>query len=286
MAQKRDYYDILGVEKSASAEEIKKAYRKLALKYHPDKNDSAEAEKKFKQVTEAYEVLSDSEKRKTYDQFGHAAFDPSSGPGPFGRSHRSGPFTYTYSTSGGQGFGSFDFSDPFEIFEQFFGGSSPFRQSRRRQQMVRYGVTIDFMEAIKGAERTIVHQGEQKKIKIPPGADDGTLIRFSDFYVTVDVKSHDTFKRDGADIFVDKKINFPLAVMGGKVEVPTLEGKVMLKVKPGTQSGTLVRLKGRGAPRMRSSQKGDQYVRLLIKVPQNITKKQKDLLKKLDQAFD
>lgn len=276
-----DYYQILGVSKQASLGEIKKAYRQLALKYHPDKNKSADAEKKFKEVNQAYQILSDPKKRQQYDRFGEAAFDSSAGMGdsPFGRTYKSGPFTYSYTSFGGQPGGNWDFSDPFEIFEQFFGGASPF--SRQRRQIPRYGLTIDFMEAIKGTQKTLVHQGKQKTIKIPAGANDGTRIRFDDFYVTIDVRPHDVFKREGADIFVDQEISFPQAVLGDKIEAPTLDGKIKLKIKPGTKSGTLVRLRGRGASRINSSTRGDQYIRLLIQVPTNLTKTQKDLIKKL-----
>src|SRR3989344_7890134 len=153
MATNRNYYDVLGVSKGASAEELKQAYRKLALQYHPDRNRTKEAEEKFKEINQAYEVLSDAQKRQMYDQVGHAAFDPSAGSGqggPFGggNTYRYGPFTYTYSSNQGGGAQEFDFggfSDPFEIFEQFFGGASPFG---RRKPV--YELAIDFMEAIQG----------------------------------------------------------------------------------------------------------------------------------------
>jgi len=288
MATKRDYYDVLGVSKSATQQEIKKAYRKLALKYHPDKNKSKEAEKKFKEVNQAYEVLSDSKKRKTYDQFGHAAFDGASGfggTGPSARTYRSGPFTYTYTTSGGGspfegGFGGF--SDPFEIFEQFFGGSSPFRTAQR---VPRYSIKVDFMEAVEGTEKTIIHQGKEHKIKIPAGVDDGTRIRFKDFVVSVDVLTHPTFKRDGLDVFVDHDIPFSLAALGGTTQVPSLDGDIKIKIRPGTQPNTLIRLKGKGIEHPRGRGKGDEYVRLKVKVPQNLTREQKDLIKKLQNTL-
>jgi DnaJ-class molecular chaperone len=292
MAIKRDFYEVLGVNKSASAAELKTAYRKLALQYHPDRNKAADAAEKFKEISEAYEVLSNPEKRQTYDQFGHAAFDPSQGfgAGGFGgfggtRTYRQGPFTYTY-TTGGSGPGStggFDFggfSDPFEIFESFFGGGSPFRQARR---LPRYGVKLEFFEAAKGCERTIIHQGREYKIKIPAGADDGTRIRFNEFYVTVEVKPDARFKRDGADIFIDEFITFPQAALGGTVKVPTLDGEVKLKVQPGTQSGTLIRLRGQGMPHLQARGRGDQYVRLIIKVPERLSRRQRQLLEELEE---
>lgn len=284
MTTKRDFYEVLGVSKNASQAELKKAYRQLALKYHPDRNKASDAADKFKEISEAYEVLSNPEKKKTYDQFGHAAFDPSQGFGGFGggaRTYRQGPFTYTYSTSGGPG--GFDFggfSDPFEIFESFFGGGSPFRQAR----IPRYGISIDFMEAVKGTTRTLVHQGKEYTIKIPAGADEGTRIRFNDFYVTIEVKPHHTFKRDGADIFIDQPISFSQAALGAVIQVPTVDGDLKLKVLPATQPGTLVRLRGKGMPHLRSSGRGDQYVRFLIKIPDRLSRRQKELLHDFDES--
>lgn len=288
MTTKRDFYEVLGVSKAASAAELKSAYRKLALQYHPDRNKAADAAEKFKEISEAYEVLSNPEKRQTYDQFGHAAFDPSQGfgAGGFGgfggtRTYRQGPFTYTYTTGGGnQGFDFGGFSDPFEIFESFFGGGrSPFRQAR---QLPRYGLTIDFMEAAKGCERTIIHQGKEYKIKIPAGADDGTRIRFNQFYVTIEVKPDSRFKRDGADVFIDEPISFSQAALGAVVKVPTLDGELKLKVRPGTQSGTLVRLRGQGMPHLQSRARGDQYVRLIVNIPNHLTRRQRQLLEEFE----
>jgi len=247
MPTKRDYYDILGVSRDASLEEIKKAYRKLALEWHPDRNKSPEAEERFKEINEAYEVLSNSEKRAAYDQFGHAAFAPGGMggfegfPGGFTRTYKKGPFTYTYTTFGGSPFEGFDFSDPFEIFEQFFSGS-PFRG---RRQIPRYGLTLSFMEAAKGCEKEIVFEGKKRKIRIPPGVEDGTRIKFSDFYVTIDVKPDKIFRREGDDVFVNQEISLGTAILGGVVEVPTLDGPVKLKIRPGTQPGMIVRLRGR-----------------------------------------
>lgn len=285
MVTQRDYYDILGVDKTAGPAEIKKAYRQLALKYHPDKNQEKGAADKFKKVTEAYEVLSDEQKRQTYDQFGHAAFDQAAGfgrQGPFSQSQRSGPFTYTYSTAGGASpFSGFDFSDPFEIFESFFGGASPFR---RGPQLVRYGLTLEFMEAVKGIEKTIIHRGKEHSIKIPPGVNDGTRIQFKDFIVSIDVKPDPVFKRDGDDVFINQEIPFTLAILGGETEIPTLGGEIKIKIRPGTQPNTMVRLRGKGINHPRGYGKGDQYIRLVITMPQRLTREQKKLLQQFKQT--
>lgn len=286
MVTKRDFYEVLGVNKSASAAEIKKAYRQLALKFHPDRNKEAGAADKFKEISEAYEILSNPQKKQNYDQFGHAAFDPASGFGGFGGAgrgtYRQGPFTYTYSTSGGGAspFGA-DFSDPFEIFESFFGGASPFG---RAQRLPRYGVRIDLTEAYKGTTRKLVHQGKEYEVKIPAGAEDGTRIRFNEFYVTIEVKADPKFKRDGADLFVDQSISFTQAALGATVKVPTMDGDLKLKIRPGTQPGTLFRLQGKGMPRLRYSGRGDQYVRLLVEVPSKLSRKQKQILSEFENV--
>ena len=291
MTTKRDFYEVLGVKKDASAAEIKKAYRQLALKYHPDKNKSKDAVKKFKEISESYEILSNPQKKKQYDQFGHAAFDPSMGFGGTGsRTYKQGPFTYSYSTSGGStsagGFNFGGFTDPFEIFESFFSnGGSPFRATR----IPRYGITIDFMEAVKGTERSIIHQGKDYKIKIPPGVDDGTRIRFDHFFVSIEVRPDDTFKREGNDIFIDYEITFTQAALGDTISLPTIDEKnVKLKIRAGTQPNTLIRLKGKGIPSLKRSglstqtDRGDQYIRLIVKIPEKLTRAQKQTLKKFD----
>ncbi len=296
MQPTRDYYDILGVSKSASGAELKAAYRKQALQWHPDRNKSSEAEKRFKEINEAYEVLSDGEKKAAYDQFGHAAFSAQGGPasgwegfagGPFGggqtRTYRQGPFTYTYTTYGGEapfeGLG-FDFSDPFEIFEQFFGGASPFA---RQTRIPRYGLTLDFLEAAKGCEKEVIMEGKKRKIRIPPGVDDGSRIRFRDFYITIDVRPSKIFQRDGNDVFVNVQIPLTLAILGGTIEIPTIDGDLNLRIRPGTQPGTMVRLRGRGIKRPRSYGRGDQYVRLQIKIPEKLTREQKELLEEFEE---
>jgi DnaJ-class molecular chaperone len=286
MAAKSDYYDILGVSKGASQDEIKKAYRKQALEWHPDKHkdNKQAAEKRFKEINAAYQILSDSEKKRAYDQFGHAAFSPGGMPGgpgraggPFAQTGRQGPFTYTYSTTGAGPFAGFDFGDPFEIFSQFFGGGSPFGGARKP----RYSVTIDFMEAIKGVEKEVEIEGKKRKIKIPAGIDEGLRINFNDFILSVNVSSHEIFERDGADIFVKLIIPYSLAIFGGTIEAPTIDGGVKIRIKAGTQPGTTIRLRGKGAPRLRGRGKGDEYVRVLVAVPEKLTREQKKIIEEM-----
>ncbi|MDO8487722.1 MAG: DnaJ domain-containing protein [bacterium] len=287
MATKRDYYDVLGVSKTASDSEIKSAYRKKALEWHPDRNKSTDAESKFKEINEAYQVLSDAKKKQTYDQFGHSAFNQGAagGPGGFGQQ---GPFSYYYSnTGGGQSpFGDMGgFSDPFEIFEQFFGGGgSPF--GRRGPAKPHYSLRIPFMTAIKGGSETVAIDGKKHTIKIPSGTDTGTHLRFTDFDVTFEVEPDKRFRRDGADIYVDQSIPFTLAVLGGEIEVPTLDGKIKIKVRPGTQPGSMMRLAGRGVAKLHSfssTNKGDLYIRLIIQLPTKLSRHQKQLLEEFAQ---
>lgn len=285
---KKDYYEILGVPRDASQEEIKKAYRRLALKWHPDRNKSPEAEERFKEINEAYEVLSDPQKRAAYDQFGHAAFEPGAGfTGGKTYTYRQGPFTFTYTTFGpGESpFEDFDFvfggfSDPFEIFERFFGTTSPFSARRR---LPTYRIEISFEESIKGCEKEIEIEGTRHKVKIPPGVKDGQRIRFGSFYLLVDVAPHPIFKREGDDIYVVQKIPYSVAALGGVIEVPTVDGGVKLRIRPGTQSGTLIRLRGRGAPHPGGGTRGDQYIKIVVEVPFTLTSEQKAALKRLRQ---
>ncbi len=286
MVTNRDYYEILGVDKKATDAELKAAYRKKALEFHPDRNKSSDAEQKFKEVNEAYEILKDSQKRQAYDQFGHAAFDPRSGFGgtPGGGFNQTGPFSWSYSSGGGNPFADFggDFSDPFEIFDSIFGGASPFRRGPAKPH---YSLKVAFMEAVKGVEKTIVHQGKEYTIKIPAGANDGTRIKYPDFDISIDVKPDSVFKRDGYDLFVDQTIPFTLAALGGEIEVPTVDGSVKLKVRSGTQPGTMVRLKGKGVSALRGGGRGDEYVRLIVTVPTSLNRQQKDLLHKLQMSL-
>lgn len=291
----KDFYETLGLTKSASADEIKKAYRRLALQYHPDRNKTKEAEGKFKEVTTAYEVLSDTQKKQQYDQFGHAAFDPSASQdpfrgsgqgGPFGgqQGGQYGPFTYTYSNRGSNQYDMGGFSDPFDIFEQFFGGSQsgPFGGQQRQRRAV-YQITIDFIEAVKGAEKKVAIDGKPQTIKIPAGVDDGTRIRFGNYDILIDVRPDVRFKREGTDIISDKQISFSQAVLGMEAAVETVDGTVKFRIPSGTQPDTIIRLRGKGVPHLRGSGKGDHYVRIKIGIPKNITGRQKQLLEEFEK---
>ena len=271
MATKRDYYEILGVSKSASADELKKAYRKLALEWHPDRNKAANANEKFKEINEAYAVLSDPKKKETYDQFGHSAFAPGGGMGGgWGQSRGAGsgfagqgPFQYYYSSGGGQ--------------------------SRRPREA--YEMTIDFMDAMKGATKEIhlprgaAGEGSMRKtIKIPAGVDTGSRIRFDEFDIVLSVRPSREFKREGDDLIVEKEITYVQAALGAVVDVPTIDGDVKIRIQPGTQPGTLVRLRGKGAPHVRGSGRGDQYVKIELHVPTHLTRQQRELLEEFDAS--
>jgi DnaJ-class molecular chaperone len=300
----RDYYEVLGVSKNATAAELKSAYRKLALQWHPDRHSGEkkkEAEAKFKEINQAYEVLSDPQKKATYDQFGSAAFRPGAGGGargggdPFGGFYQQGPFSYTYSTSGGGArggdpFEGFGFSDPFEIFEQFFGGGGGFRSSMRRKP--RYKLSISFMDAMRGVTKEVhVPRGEagggsvEKKIKIPPGVDTGSRIRFDDFEIQLEVEPDKIFHREGDDLVVEKEITFPVAVLGGTVRVTTIDGDVELKIKPGTTIGSLIRLRGKGVPHVHGSGNGDLYVKIALHIPDRVSRKARELLETLEDEM-
>lgn len=283
----QDYYSILGVDKSVSAEELKRAYRKLALQYHPDRNKTAEAEEKFKEINKAYEVLGDPQKRQTYDQFGAAAFEQGAtgagGQGPFGGGNPfaggQGPFRYTYSTNGNaQDFDFGGFSDPFDIFEQFFSGAS--RQARRAV----YSLTLSFQDAVKGAEKEVTIEGKKQKIKIPAGVDSGSRIRFDNYDIVIEVIPDKHFQREGVDIITEEEITFPQAVLGTQLDVQTIAENVTIRIPSGTQPGTLIRLSGKGVQRIRSSSHGDHYVKVKIVIPKNPTKRQKELLEEFDQS--
>lgn len=275
-------YKTLVVTKGATQDEIKKAYRKLAVQYHPDKNKSKEAEEKFKEINQAYEILGNEQKRKQYDQFGSAAFENGGrgAGGPFGGfGGQQGPFTYSYSTNG-EGFDFGGFSDPFDIFEQFFGGGggSPF--GRRKPA---YSLRIDFMEAVKGTTKTVSLDGTKKDIKVPAGVNEGSRIQFNDFDIIISVSGSTKFRREGYDIVTETKIPMTEAALGGVEEVETVQGKVKLKIPSGTQPGTLIRIKGKGVKHVNSATHGDHYVRVQIEIPSKLSSRQKELLEELSK---
>ncbi len=283
MATTRDLYDILGLSKTATAAEIKSAYRKLALKWHPDRNKEKDATEKFKEINEAYEILSSPEKKSKYDQFGHAAFGGGTGFNPNGGASGN-PFSSYYSTGGNINFedlfgGQGGFSDPFDIFSSFFGGNAG---AGRRQAKPHYSLKLEFMDAVNGTEKTIVHQGKQYTVKVPAGVDEGNQIRYDQFDVSFNIKVSPTFKRQGYDVIINHEIPFTLAIMGGEIEVPTLEGKTKLRIRPGTQPESVLRLTGKGIKYLQSNKHGDLYIRFVIKIPSKISGKQKDLLKKFE----
>lgn len=360
MSNKRDYYEVLGVARGASKDEIKKAYRRMARKYHPDVSQEPDAEAKFKEVNEAYEVLADDQKRGMYDRFGHAGLGGAAGTG----------------------FGGFDFGgfrDPFEIFEEVFGSFGGFggrtrrhARSPRRGADLRYEMSLDFEEAVFGVERDIeiprqetcptcagngvepgsspircpecngtgeirrqtgffinigtcprcqgrgeiitnpcrechgrgqVVKTRRLSVKVPAGVDNGTQIRLSgegesgtnggppgNLYVVIRVKPHPYFRRQDDTIHLELAINITQAALGDEVEVPTLDGKEMMTIPAGTQTGDTIRLRGKGVPRLRrdgtNAGRGDQLVTIQVRTPTNLTPHQRDLLLELGKTLD
>jgi len=286
MATKADYYDILGVSKGASADEIKKAYRKQALEWHPDrhKDEKEPAEKRFKEINEAYQVLSNPQKKTAYDNYGHDAFTPGGG-NPFAggfQGGQSGPFTYTYTQGGENPFGNMDFGDPFDIFEAFFGGGNPFGRTQARS-IPRYSITISFMEAAKGVSKEVAIEGKKRKIKIPAGIYEGARINFGDFTLSVNIKPDKLFERQDDDIYVNVAIPFSLAVLGGEIKIPTIDKEVKIRVRPGTQSGTMMRLRENGVPHLHGRGSGDQYIRINVLVPEKLDKNQKSIVTEMKE---
>jgi curved DNA-binding protein len=296
----RDYYHVLGVGKNASDEEIKRAYRKLAMKYHPDKNpNKKEAEERFKEINEAYAVLSDKEKRKQYDTFGAEGFRQR-----FTQEDIFRGFDFDEILSslfGGRGKrefryggrGGFDFGD---LFGQ--NASQDMGRMPQKGEDALYELTISLEEAALGGEKRISYQKngkiEEISVKIPRGIPPGKKLRLigkgiegrnggppGDLYLQVNIKEHPFFAREGDDLTVEKEINFSDAVMGTTVEVPTLEGKKIVKIPPGTQSNTKLRLKGLGISRFQGEGKGDEYVKVIVKVPKKLTEKSRKLIEEL-----
>ncbi|KXK08638.1 MAG: Curved DNA-binding protein [Microgenomates bacterium OLB22] len=281
MAQ--DFYELLGVSRSATEQEIKSAYRRKALQWHPDRNKDKDAEAMFKKVTQAYEVLSDSQKRHQYDQLGHAAYTSSGGGRPGPGSYQSGPFSYTYSTSG-KPFEGFDFggaTDPFDIFEQLFGG----RAGGQRQAKPLYQVDITLREAFSGVTRKVSIDKKEQTIKIPAGVDTNTRVRFADFDVVVHVRDDARYERNGADIYSRMEVPFTRAILGGKMSVELVDGKtVTVKIKPGTQHGSALRLSGKGMPYLNRGGRGDHYLVFSVILPTKLSAKQRKLIEEFDQS--
>ncbi len=281
---KKDYYEILGVSKNASDDEIKKAYRKLAVKYHPDKNPgNKEAEDKFKEISEAHEVLSDKQKRARYDQFGHAGVGGNAGMG--GNPFQSGGFQNFNFDFGGGGGGLDD------ILGSIFGfGGGPRRPARGADY--RTTVTLTFEEAVFGTTKVVSADGKDLKVKIPAGIDDGMSIRLNgkggaapkggtkgDLYVFIRVKPHKHLTREGTIILSETRISMADAALGTTVDVETVDGTVRMRIPAGTQSGTPFKLSGHGVPLMRSDgDRGPHIVTVIVETPKNLTKRQKELL--------
>jgi len=362
MADERDYYEVLGVQKGASDDEIKKAFKKQARKYHPDLHpDDKECEEKFKELNKAYDVLSDSEKRQRYDQFGHAGVDPSYGGD-------GSPFTGGFS-------GGFGFDDLGDLFGSFFGGGRSARRTAnapRKGQDITVNVNISFMEACEGKQHEIkvthmekcsdcngtgsangtplstcpecngmgtvkvtqrtpfgmissqktcskcggrgtintnpcqkcggtarVRTTKSITVDIPAGIDNGQVLRVGgrgdaglnggpagDLNVMISVRPHPIFERTGSDIHCEIPITYAQAVLGDEIIVPTIDGNVKYNIAEGTQTGTVFRLRGKGVRRLRRSDRGDQYVKVNIEVPKNLTKKQKDLLREFAKSVE
>ncbi|MGX7014414.1 molecular chaperone DnaJ [Vagococcus silagei] len=351
---KRDFYEVLGVSKTATDAEIKKAYRKLSKQYHPDINKEADAEDKFKEVSEAFEILSDPQKRAAYDQYGHSSTDPNFGAGGFGG----------FQDFGGGGFGGFE-----DIFESFFGGGGGSRQSStnapRQGSDLQYTLDLTFNEAIFGLEKSIRFNREDEcstchgngakpgtqpetcgkchgsgsinverqtplgrmmsrqacdecsgtgkiikdkcstcsgsgrmmkshavKVNVPAGVESGQQMRlagqgeagynggpYGDLYVIFRVEDSPVFEREGSEIYYKEDISIVQAALGDEIEVPTVHGRVKLRIPAGTQTGTTFRLKGKGAPKLRGNSNGDQHVTVIVETPTNLSDAQKDLLR-------
>lgn len=291
----KDPYSTLGISKNASDQEIKTAYRKLALEYHPDRNKSAGALEKFKEVTQAYEILSNSEKRKTFDQFGTTAFEQggmdAGQQGGFGGMGGfqgfPGGMRWSYSTGGGDesSFGGeeFDLNDAFSVFESFFGGGFGGGRPRKRREV--YSVSVTLQEAFSGAQKDFVIKGKNHSVKIPRGVDSGNRIRFDDFDLQIEVKKDRRFEREGAHLVTDLKISYPDAVLGGEAEVEGISGPVKFRYQAGTESGRVIRLKEQGMPVLNRGVRGDLYVRLKIDVPSRVSADQKRILEELRESM-
>ncbi len=295
---KRDYYEILGVSRDADDKQLKKAFRKFARKYHPDLNpNNKEAEQRFKEVNEAYEILSDPAKRKQYDSFGHAAFDAGF-QGSEGFRPRTGGFDPRAAQD--RGFGS--------IFEDIFGDVF---SGRRESQPVPetgkdlvYNLEIDLKDAYHGTstyvniQRGARLQSEQIMVKIPPGVDNGTKVRVAgkggagirggksgDLYIITSIRPDRFYERKGDDLYCEVPITISEAALGAKIEVPTMDGTATMTIPSCTQGGQLFRLKEKGMPHLKGGRSGNQYVKVIITIPKNLTEEDKELFKKISALY-
>ena len=307
---KRDYFDVLGVGRKATDAEIKAAYRKAARKYHPDVNKKPGGEEKFKEATEAYEVLSDAKKRKMYEQFGHAGPGMGFGQGAQGHTRTGAPggfggisFEEIFGAAreGGSGFMGMGLD---EILSSLGGGR---RTSRRRKappratrgQDVQYDLMLDFLQAAWGTTTSIRVQRDGKTetidVKIPPGVQDGSKIRVrskggdgpagaGDLYITTRIRPHPYLRREGDDIYVDVPISITEAALGGKVDVPTIDGMTTMTVPPGAGGTKRLRLKGKGVRSRSGKGRGDQYVVMQIVPPAKLSERGKQILKEFQDA--
>jgi len=289
-----DYYQVLGVPKTATEKEIKDAYRKLARKHHPDLNpNDAEANKKFQQLNEANEVLSDPEKRKKYDKYGEN-WQHGEEYEKYQQQHqRQNQQSYA---GGFEGFGSDDFSDFFQsMFGQ--GGRSAGRQAKYRGQDFNAELHLNLKDVVESHKQTLTVNGKNIRITIPAGVENGQTIKITghggpgvnggpggDLYITFVVADDPRFRRNGSDLYAETKLDLYTAVLGGEVTIDTLNGKVKIKVKPETQNGTKVKLKGKGMPVYKKDNEfGDLYVTYDIQIPTNLTEKQKKLFEELKE---
>ncbi len=294
-----DYYKILGVEKQASGDDIKKAYRKLAVKYHPDKNPgNKEAEEKFKKISEAYAVLSDPEKRKQYDNVGSDTFHRSYSQEDIFRDFDINEILRDLGFGGraaGRRQAYHPGADPFaDMF-----GTRQYRQMPQAGEDLEYNLSITLEESVFGTEKKVALNKDGKideiNIKIPAGISTGKKLRLAgkglpgsyggtqgDLYLNISILPHPIFARDGNDIYVEKELKFSQAILGATVEVPTVDGGLKrIKIPPGTQNNTKIRMKGYGVPHLKGSEKGDQYVKVMVTVPKKLTAQQTELVKKL-----
>jgi curved DNA-binding protein len=288
----RDYYEILGLKKGSSPDELKKAFRKLAVKYHPDKNPGdKKAEDRFKEINEAYAVLSDPQKKSQYDQFGSAGFHQRYSQEDIFRNFNGGDIFREFNLGGD------------DLFSRIFGGGGGFRQGggramSRKGQDFEMEVAISFLEAFSGGEKRVAFsregRSEELSVKLPAGIDSGARLRLTgkggagigggpngDLYLNIAVRADSRYSREGADILFPQQIPFSHACLGGSLDVETLDGIKRIKVPAGIQPDTKIRLKGLGFPQQGKGTRGDFYVVVKVKVPQTLSAQQKELVEKL-----